>query len=554
MAQTIKIKRSATSGNKLTGSNSIAGEIGMNTADKSLYIQTGSTDASVVTIYDDSILHLDDTNNRVGIGTTSPSKPLHVSGGAIVTGDLQVEGGDIEFNQSSGQARLRNLLQDTYMRFSVNVGGTQTNAINIRGNNAYVGIGSAEGGGSPVYPLDVYNAGVDTVGRFTSGDNRARILVADNDTNAYVIAEGSKMSLGLTSSLHASNLNIQSNGNVGIGTTSPAQKLDVSGVAKIRGTGDGTVVAALGQLSNDANTALFSIYADDDGATRPLGGDALEFNTSRWGSVFGQTRSSAAGANVRAWKFVTETNSDERGTSLYLYNQADGSATGSTTTTNPIYLSTLSNQNSYINTGGNFGIGTTSPSEKLTVDGNISVSGTITTSGNIVVNSNSALLAARRIAARDTNGLAIATSDGTERIGILNSGAVRFNNAFTFPTAIGSAGQVLKVPTSGTTLYWANEAAASVGTSLSDADGDTKIQVEETADEDRIRFDTAGTQRMVLNELGRLGINTGTPNYLLDIESTSSALLRIYNTGSNVLTSLIAQNDLGTAKFSTQSG
>ena len=60
------------------------------------------------------------------------------------------------------------------MRFSVNVGGTNTNAINIRGNNGHVGIGSAEGGTSPVYPLDVYNATADTVARFTSGDNRAR--------------------------------------------------------------------------------------------------------------------------------------------------------------------------------------------------------------------------------------------------------------------------------------------------------------------------------------------------------------------------------------------
>ena len=79
MAQTIKIKRSGTSGNKLTGSNSVAGEIGMNTADKSLYIQTGSTNASVVTVYDDSILHLDDSNNRVGIGTASPTKSLHLA-------------------------------------------------------------------------------------------------------------------------------------------------------------------------------------------------------------------------------------------------------------------------------------------------------------------------------------------------------------------------------------------------------------------------------------------------------------------------------------------
>ena len=80
MAQTIKIKRSATPGNKLTGSNSVTGELGLNTADKSLYIQTGSTDASVVTVYDDSTLHLDDTNNRVGIGTTSPAYKLDVNG------------------------------------------------------------------------------------------------------------------------------------------------------------------------------------------------------------------------------------------------------------------------------------------------------------------------------------------------------------------------------------------------------------------------------------------------------------------------------------------
>ena len=35
-----------------------------------------------------------------------------------------------------------------------------------------------------------------------------------------------------------------------------------------------------------------------------------------------------------------------------------------------------------------------------------------------------------------------------------------------------------------------------------DADGDTKIQVEETADEDKIRFDTGGTERMVIDSTG----------------------------------------------------
>ena len=107
MAQTIKIKRSASSGNKLTASNSVTGEFGLNTADKSLYIQTGSTDASVVTVYDDSILHLDDTNNRVGIGTTSPVKNLHVN---YSSNDTSVNTGN---GVSGGVAGSGLLIQNT---------------------------------------------------------------------------------------------------------------------------------------------------------------------------------------------------------------------------------------------------------------------------------------------------------------------------------------------------------------------------------------------------------------------------------------------------------
>jgi hypothetical protein len=43
---------------------------------------------------------------------------------------------------------------------------------------------------------------------------------------------------------------------------------------------------------------------------------------------------------------------------------------------------------------------------------------------------------------------------------------------------------------------WANLAS---GTSIEDADGDTKIQVEESSDEDKIRMDIAGTERIVID-------------------------------------------------------
>jgi cytoskeletal protein CcmA (bactofilin family) len=45
---------------------------------------------------------------------------------------------------------------------------------------------------------------------------------------------------------------------------------------------------------------------------------------------------------------------------------------------------------------------------------------------------------------------------------------------------------------------------------LLDADSDTKIQVEESSDEDKIRFDTGGTERMILDSSG-LGLGTSSP-------------------------------------------
>jgi len=42
--------------------------------------------------------------------------------------------------------------------------------------------------------------------------------------------------------------------------------------------------------------------------------------------------------------------------------------------------------------------------------------------------------------------------------------------------------------------------------SISDADGDTKIQVEESADEDTIRFDTAGVERMTIGSSGTVSV------------------------------------------------
>ncbi len=69
--------------------------------------------------------------------------------------------------------------------------------------------------------------------------------------------------------------------------------------------------------------------------------------------------------------------------------------------------------------------------------------------------------------------------------------------AYTMPPADGSSGQMLSTDGSAA-LSWATVSSDSVG----DADGDTQIQVEESADEDIIRFDTAGNEVMTIDATG----------------------------------------------------
>ena len=56
-------------------------------------------------------------------------------------------------------------------------------------------------------------------------------------------------------------------------------------------------------------------------------------------------------------------------------------------------------------------------------------------------------------------------------------------------------------------------------THLEDLDNDTKVQVEKTGDEDKIRFDTGGVERMIIQDDGKVGIGDNiTPGYKLDVD------------------------------------
>ena len=75
--------------------------------------------------------------------------------------------------------------------------------------------------------------------------------------------------------------------------------------------------------------------------------------------------------------------------------------------------------------------------------------------------------------------------------------------------------------TPNTTNIWDGDAWKEVKPSYQvmsqDADTDTKIQLEETTDEDTIRFDTGGEERMVITDEGNVGIGTSSPSHFFTI-------------------------------------
>ena len=299
------------------------------------------------TIVSDTV-YVDEPNNRVGIGTTSPNTALEVDGTISTTTSDYVQGstGSRLLLETSGSGNTHSYIQ------AQNVGGTSNNedlALQLYGGN--VGIGT----NSPGVKLDVVG---DVYLRQTTFTN----IVRPYSTQQLTLLGGGANTLFV-------------NGNVGIGTTGPSEKLEVDGNVQIGSTTDAKLYMV--STGGNGNNERFFIEGYADGGTY---GGGFKLSTRNDVNVFNTAvtvnRNGNVGIKGTGTKLGWERASDNSPNIVYLTKNEDLGVNGNAKLHgyDGIVFSTAGSESERmrIDSSGNVGIGTDSPTNyKLEVDGTV---------------------------------------------------------------------------------------------------------------------------------------------------------------------------------------
>ena len=321
--------------------------------------------------------------DKLGIGTTSPNEELHI---VATAADLRLQ--STGTNQAS-----RYILQTDDQEWRMGTHGGQSDnlwfydATNgayrmVISNSGNVGIGT----NSPASKLHLYDGDFRITGVFP------RIYLQDsNNDSDFSIINGNGNLRFYDDTNATDRLYISASGNVGIDTTSPGSKLQVDEYT-VGSNGSQTVFGNFSSFSNSGSENLFlgikdASYPNRGWAFNPVSngvnsdlvikehgqtGERIRIQTG--GRVGIGTSSPDELLDVAGWARMQNGVVEN---SIYVGDTVTHWGDGGTAlkfNTDEILLQTATSTAVTINSSQNVGIGTTSPSEKLDVSGNIKLS------------------------------------------------------------------------------------------------------------------------------------------------------------------------------------
>jgi len=285
---------------------------------------------------------------RIGIGTSSPTVELDVTGATAISGALTV-GGNIDFNSGTIDTSTQTVTVELNQAAnSFTFDGQNDDILSVDGANNRVGIGTAE----PATPLHVVQGNVQACAKFENEHANGCTIQIENDDGSggdvdtgFITVDGNggagKMSLGFIGGApHAQNLNILANGNVGIGTAAPESTLSIF-------SADATTIDTTPSTNSNTGSDYGLFIQNSSNVQYSFAGIAFDCST--------EVDNNSTSASIAAVRMQSGTASHHNASLTFNTNDGD------------VNSDQKLFERMRIQDDGNVGIGTTSPATELEI-------------------------------------------------------------------------------------------------------------------------------------------------------------------------------------------